>query len=359
MVACQLPMLNARVRFPLPAPAFSFGSLPSAVPAAMVAFCNLQGACLIDFASSHPDYDGTLLGRFEGRIPPRAEWFAEAIAHQAERSTFTVEGTEIELLTWGEVGKPGLLFLHGNAAHADWWSFIAPQFAGDYRCAAISWSGMGRSGWRERYAIPLFAQEALAAIEVAELGASGKPPVIVAHSFGGFPTLYLSAFHPGAITGAILVDSAPPRPEAGPPRRLAEGRTMNPRYPTLEAALRRFRFLPEQDSGMPEIIDWMARGALHQVPETDEAPGGWTWRFDPQFWSRFDRGELAARPRVPMGIVIGGKSALFPEGRLEELQALLPDCRFTAVIADAHHHVLVDAPLELAAAIREGLPLLG
>ena len=62
---------------------------------------------------------------------------------------------------------------------------------------------MGRSEWRERYAIATFAKEALTAIEVAGLAASGAPPVIVAHSFGGFPTLYVCAEHPEAIGGAI------------------------------------------------------------------------------------------------------------------------------------------------------------
>jgi pimeloyl-ACP methyl ester carboxylesterase len=325
----------------------------------MVAFCNaLPGAGLNDIASLDPNYDGTLLGRFDGQRPPAAAWFDEALAHAPERSTFEVEGAEIELLAWGEVGKPGLLFLHGNAAHADWWSFIAPLFAADHRCAAISWSGMGGSGWRERYAIPVFAKEALGAIEAAQLGASGTPPVIVAHSFGGFPTLYLSSHHPEAIAGAILVDSAPPRDEGGPPPRLAQGRSLNPRYPSLASALRRFRFLPEQDDGLPEIVDWIARKALHEVPETDEAPGGWTWRFDPQFWAHFERGNLAASPKVPTGIVIGEKSALFPPGRLEDLQSLMTDLRFTTVVEDAYHHVLVDHPLELVAAIRDGLPLL-
>lgn len=309
-------------------------------------------------ATQHTEDDGSLLGRFNGAKPPAAAWFAEALESAPDRSHFEVEGARIELLTWGEVGKPGLLFLHGNAAHADWWSFIAPLFADDFRCAAISWSGMGRSDWREAYAIPTFAKEAMTAIEVAGLSASGQPPVIVAHSFGGFPTLNIGALHPHSIAGAILVDSAPPKPGQGPPPRLAQGRDRNPRYPTLEAALRRFRFLPEQDSGMPEIIDWMARNALHQVPPSGEDPGGWTWRFDPRFWRNFTPGAFGVRVAVPMGIIVGGKSALFPEGRLEELQEMLPDCRFTTVIEDAHHHVLVDTPLELVAAIREGLPLL-
>jgi pimeloyl-ACP methyl ester carboxylesterase len=307
-----------------------------------------------------PNYDGTLLGRFDGEIPPRAPWFAEAIANEPERSFFEVEGAQIELLTWGEVGMPGLLFLHGNAAHADWWSFIAPQFAKDYRCAAMSWSGMGKSDWREQYTIATFVREAIGAMEAAHLAASGKQPVIIAHSFGGFPTLAMGHAHPEMLSGAILVDSAPPRVNGGPPPRLAQGRAHNPRYMSVESALRRFRFMPEQDHGLAEIVDWMARGALHEVPETDDAPGGWTWRFDPQFWAKFDRGDgdLGAVPKVPCGIIVGEKSALFPDGRLDELKDMIPDLRFTTVVKDAYHHVLADHPLELVAAIREGLPKL-
>lgn len=331
----------------------------------MVALCNgLCGGCLSDDPNFDPrldpNYDGTLLGRFDGEVPPRADWFAEAVAHEPDRSFFEVEGAQIELLTWGAVGKPGLLFLHGNAAHADWWSFIAPQFADTHRCAAISWSGMGKSDWRKTYTIATFVREAVGAMEAAGLAASGARPVIVAHSFGGFPTLAMASARPEMLAGAILVDSAPPRVNGGPPPRLAQGREHNPRYPSIASALRRFRFMPEQDHGMAEIVDWMARGALHEVPETDEVPGGWTWRFDPQFWAKFDRGngDLGAIPQVPCGIVVGEKSALFPEGRLEELKDMIPDLRFTTVVPDAYHHVLADHPLELVAAIREGLPKL-
>ena len=91
------------------------------------------------------------LARFHGETPPAPAWFDKALADAPERTTVEVEGAAIELLTWGEVGKPGLVFLHGNGAHADWWSFIAPFFAADYRIAALSWSGQGGSGWRERY----------------------------------------------------------------------------------------------------------------------------------------------------------------------------------------------------------------
>lgn len=306
--------------------------------------------------------DGSLLGRFGGEKPPAALWFDAALAIEPERSFFDVDGAQVELLTWGEVGRPGLLFLHGNAAHADWWSFIAPFFAGDYRCAAISWSGMGRSGWRDRYALPIFAKEALRAIEVAGLAASGQPPVIVAHSFGGFPTLRICAEHPEAITGAMLVDSSPPKPGGGPPPRLAQGRREHNRYPTLADGLRRFRFLPEQETGRPELIDHIARGALTHVPATADQPAGWTWRFDPRFWQHFDRGDLAGdlitRARAPIGMIHGERSALLTPAVVAEMRAAIPDLRFATGLPGAAHHVMVDDPLGLIDAIRDGIPKL-
>ena len=48
---------------------------------------------------------------------------------------------------------------NGNGAHADWWSFIAPFFAAHYRVAALSWSGMGGSDWREHYTLEAFVDE--------------------------------------------------------------------------------------------------------------------------------------------------------------------------------------------------------
>ncbi|MBU2135353.1 MAG: hypothetical protein KKA45_04045, partial [Alphaproteobacteria bacterium] len=91
------------------------------------------------------------LAPFKGEKPPAPAWFEAVIAKEPQRSFVTSLGTQIEVLTWGEVGKPGLLLVHGNSAHADWWSFIAPYLAEDYRVASMSLAGMGASDWRETY----------------------------------------------------------------------------------------------------------------------------------------------------------------------------------------------------------------
>src|SRR5437870_1749792 len=61
-----------------------------------------------------------LLAGFGGRTPPTPGWFDKAIANAPERSFVDVRGAAIETLTWGQRGKPGVLFLHGNGANADW-----------------------------------------------------------------------------------------------------------------------------------------------------------------------------------------------------------------------------------------------
>ena len=40
-----------------------------------------------------------------------------------------VDGCGIHVALWGEEGDPGVVLVHGGAAHAHWWSFIAPQLA--------------------------------------------------------------------------------------------------------------------------------------------------------------------------------------------------------------------------------------
>ncbi|MBV9329981.1 MAG: hypothetical protein JOZ55_00345, partial [Alphaproteobacteria bacterium] len=69
------------------------------------------------------------LAPLEGSPPPAPEWFAEAVETAPEDRFVTVEGARVHYLRWGDREKPGLLLVHGNAAHAHWWDFIAPYLA--------------------------------------------------------------------------------------------------------------------------------------------------------------------------------------------------------------------------------------
>jgi len=306
-----------------------------------------------DHPSSWPEVPPPL-APFLGEKPPAPLWFDQALARAPERSFVTVEGAKIELLTWGEVGKPGVLLLHGNGAHADWWSFIAPLLADDYRVAAISWSGMGGSDWRPAYNADIFAAEIFAAIDAAQLEADGQKAVLVGHSFGGFPTLYCAVHHAARMKGVVMLDSTihpPERQWNGPPRRERGNRV----YPDLTTALARFRLAPPQGCENLYIADYIARNSLKTAPMEDGSGEGLTWKFDPGLWGNFvmpPLGQLLSQVKCPLALVWGERSKLMGEDTLGYMLRELPDDIIKFSIPDADHHVMIDQPLATVAALR-------
>jgi pimeloyl-ACP methyl ester carboxylesterase len=300
----------------------------------------------------------SLLAGFAGERPPAPVWFDHAIAQQPERTTFSLEGATIELLTWGRVGAPGLLLLHGGMAHADWWSFIAPYFAATHRVAALSWSGMGRSSWRARYAVDQFVAEARAAMDAARLHASTAKPLVIGHSFGGIVTMRL-AHQFGADLGGVLILDAPVETPEHIARRAERRKDDKPPrdtriYASEAEALARFRFSPPQTCEHAFLVDWIARNSLRQI-RTEQATAGWTWRFDPFLWSRLARADAnadlaGARCRVAM--LWGGASVLFPATTVDFVRKVAPRGTLFVEIPDAGHHVMVDQPHALVATAR-------
>jgi pimeloyl-ACP methyl ester carboxylesterase len=289
------------------------------------------------------------LAALGGAMPPAPEWFARAIAVEPERGFVEVGGVPIETLAWGERGKPGLILLHGNGAHADWWSFIAPFFANDHRVVALSWSGMGRSGHRDAYSFDLFVDELFAVGEAA--GAfEGGPPHVVGHSFGGFLMMAAVARAGERFKAAVIVDT-PFSPLDDPDRHRPPERSGKPHRPsaTLPEALARFKLAPPQGCENLYIADFIARRSLKPVPE------GWIWAFDPMTFGRLavgDSFELLRNPSCPVALMWGDKSMLMPPARVASIRAVLPPGSPAIEIPDAEHHVMIDQPLAVVAALR-------
>ncbi|HEX5264679.1 MAG TPA: alpha/beta hydrolase [Phenylobacterium sp.] len=306
------------------------------------------------------------LAVFAGREPESPPWFKAAIAREPERTFVESLGTRLEVLTWGQVGKPGLLFVHGNSAHADWWSFIAPFFADDYRVASMSLAGMGASDWRERYSFSDFADDAEAVSRAVGLYEGGRKPIYVGHSFGGGQVFFAAVRHPERMHAAVMVDTGfGPPPEELAKRAAEMERIRNiptvdrPSrvYPSLEAALLRFRLMPPQPAGNAYIADFIARRSLKKVVQPDGSEG-FTWRFDPNMWAKLDReramsGQFGQEAGVstPMVHIYGAKSRIV-EHRKAGAPSPFPPGMVEIEIPDAHHHIMIDQPLALVAALR-------
>ena len=276
------------------------------------------------------------------------DWYRWACAAPREEGTVEVAGAGIEWAAWGKRGRPGLLLVTGNGAHVGWWRPIAPFLAEGCRVAAMSWSGMGRSGWRDAYSPALFVEEAMAVAAATGLFEGAPRPVMIGHSFGGILTMLATATIGERLRGAILVDARlRTRSVWGGDVPMVDGyRT----YATRDEAIARFRLVPGQPERNRFILNDLAAEAVGEVD------GGWTWRSDPNIRSRTELGpnltDLIPRARCPLMFVRGRLPTTATDDVWAEHKAAAPAGTPFVDIPDAHHHVMLDQPIAVIAALR-------
>jgi pimeloyl-ACP methyl ester carboxylesterase len=273
-------------------------------------------------------------------------WFTKAIAHVPRDHVVRVKGCDIHYLEWGDGDRPGLVLVHGGAAHAHWWSFIAPQLARQYHVAAVDLSGHGDSGRRPVYAIETWADEVMACAQ--DCGMSSMP-VVVGHSMGGLVTIAAANLYGEELSGGIVVDSPVRRPD--PESEEGERGRMfrNPKtYRDLELAVEHFHLQPAQPCENEFIIDFIARRSLRP------ADGGWVWKFDPRVFLRQRQGidDYLAEVRCRIAVLKGEYSDLVTPDVQDYIDELLGRNSPIVEIPEAHHHVPLDQPLALVAALR-------
>jgi pimeloyl-ACP methyl ester carboxylesterase len=283
------------------------------------------------------------------RHPDAPDWYRQALDVPLVEEIVEVAGCPIHYLAWGEIGRRGLVFVHGGGAHARWWTHVAARYASRYRVAAIDLSGHGDSGRRERYSLEQWTDEVMA---VASHSGMAECPVIVGHSMGGFVTIATSARYPDALAGAVVCDSpvSAPDPEVDAHRMgQAFGRPRS--YATREEALERFRTVPPQAHYLDYV---MADVAWHSLVADEE--GGWRWKFDHLAFTAFDQNpRAAARPYLPK--ITCRLALLASECGLvnEEIGTYMYDLmgRINPVIEIplAGHHLMLDQPLLLISAL--------
>ena len=278
-------------------------------------------------------------------------WYRQALDAVSETGTVEVLGTEIHYEAWGSDG-PGIALVHGSSGHVEWWRFVAPFLADRFRVVALDLSGNGDSGWRERYAGEVFAEETWRVCQAAGLP---PRPFVAGHSFGGFVALETGHHFGDRLGGVILVDYTVTRPQdyfewGGKADNAGYKRRRTRVYDDLDAAVQRFRLLPDQPVRHPEVMAHVARRSLRQVE------GGWTWKFDPSLYDHLVLGPdqrdkfagLSCRSAVIVGELsedIGVSGANY---MLEITAGKLPVIKMPQV----HHHMMFEEPLALAMAIQ-------
>ena len=276
----------------------------------------------------------------DAAVPP--EWFTQALSAPVAERVTVLDGVPVAYRMWGSSPNGrGIVLVHGGAAHSRWWDHIGPLLTVDRRVIAIDLSGHGDSGRRESYSFDGWAREILAVAADAGLDA----PTVIGHSMGGVVTLRLAALFGSRIEGAVVIDSPVRNP--APEQHAAQDRRVFRElrvYPSREAAIARFRPVPDQPV-LGYIADHVAATSVRQVD------GGWTWKWDPRVFvlepPRAPLTRLACRValfRAEHGIM----SAEMSEIMYDRLGRVAPLIEIPA----AGHHIMLDQPIALAAALR-------
>lgn len=269
------------------------------------------------------------------------------------RTFLTEDGIALHSLFWKsefeavEGTRAPVILLHGGGANAHWWDAVAIQLARSGPVYALDFRGHGDSSYPTDRFVGAFNVD-LEAI----LSWLGREDVyLVGHSMGAAVALdHVSRFP--ATRGLVLVDLARGGPPGGGRRaRLALAHRRS--YRTREDAIARYRFLPESSHPDEAVRSYIAERSVR-----DEADGRFGYKFDPKWFT------LPARPRPDLADVLcqtllirGGDSPLLSVEAAHEFVSQLPKGQLIE-IPDAGHHVLIDQPDRLFAALEDFLQTL-
>lgn len=266
---------------------------------------------------------------------------------QARDGFVDVGPVRLHYLEWGSAAQPAILLLHGGSAHAHWWDRVACDLADRYRILALDLRGHGDSAWSEEreYGLEAHVDDVLGLIEALPLGSFS----LVGHSFGGLVAMATAARAARHVESLTVIDTRL-RVGARAARFMdALRRLPNPVYPNLEEAVRRFRLLPTANDAAPEVLDHVARHAVRRLDD-----GTWTLKFDRRSIANTrpcDLSKAMSAVRCPVLVVRAAESEIMSEADLAEFHSIAPHAE-TAVVAGAHHHVMLDRPEALVAVMR-------
>jgi esterase len=260
----------------------------------------------------------------------------------ARTRALMVGGLTLNVLEWGEPGRPALCFLHGGSAHAHWFDGVVATFADRFHVLALDQRGHGASEWAPE---PAYATEDFAGDLLGLADAMGWARMtVIGHSMGGHNAMGFAAWYPERTERLVVVDSRPSIPAERLQTMHRRGDRGPMRHETLDSALKSFRLLPRETVADPRLLEHLARQGIA------ERDGRFLYRFDPACNGRrrpTDGWALLERITAPTLLVRGEHSPILPREMAADMLKRLPRARL-AEIAGTYHHLVLDAPLPFA-----------
>ncbi len=242
-----------------------------------------------------------------------------------------------------------MVCVHGGAAHAHWFDFVAPGLTPDHHVFAPDLRGHGDSAWADpqTYLFETHAEDLHALLEKLDL----NDVVLIGHSMGGMISLLHTATHPGRIGRLVIVDSI----MLMPMDRVTKMREFSARpgksYGTQDELVARYRLEPaESQLAAPEVIHRMA---VHSGRKDGE--GRWQHKADRRVYANFQ--QIAGVPlwekiKVPALVITGERSTRFTPELMSKIEARAPQVQMKKVPA-SDHHIMLENPNGFVDVVRE------
>ena len=275
----------------------------------------------------------------------------ELLAAPSTSRFVEANGVKLHYLDYGTAGCPPMLCVHGGAAHAHWFDFVAPGLTPDYHVFAPDLRGHGDSAWADphTYSFKTHAEDINALLEKLDL----CDVVLIGHSMGGMISLIYAATHSGRISRLIIVDSI----MLMPMDRVSKMREFSARpgksYASQDELIARYRLEPaESQLAAPEVVHRMA---VHSGRPDDE--GWWQHKADRRVYVNFEQIEgvpLWEKIKVPALVITGERSTRFTPEVMAEIRARAPQVQMEKVSA-SDHHIMLENPRGFVDVVRKFL----
>ena len=257
-------------------------------------------------------------------------------------------GVKLHYLDYGVAGRRPMLCVHGAAAHAHWFDFVAPGLTPNHHVRSLDLRGHGDSAWTEQqtYGFKTFAEDVNAVVEKLDL----RDFVLVGHSMGGMVSLLYAATFPGRVGRLVVVDSIMLMPMERIKQMRAFGATSPSSYATQDELVARYRLSPpETHIAAPEIIRHMA---LNSGRENSD--GRWQHKADRRVYANSQ--QIAGVPlwekiKIPALVIKGSLSTRFGPEEMVRIRANAPQVQW-AEVPDSSHHITLDNPHGLAEVVQ-------
>jgi pimeloyl-ACP methyl ester carboxylesterase len=265
--------------------------------------------------------------------------------------TVEVAGLKLHVQDYGTAGKPQMLCMHGSAAHAHWFDFVAAGFTADYHVLALDQRGHGDSQWdcsaEPEYTYDRYAADIHALTETLDM----RDFILVGHSMGGLVSIVYAATYPGRAKAFIMIDSSVNMPADRVAAMNEIGSREGSSYADQSEFVAKYKVRP---TGSSRATPGMVRHlALHSGRQFED--GRWRSKVDRNVYARRVGRNLTpywANIKIPALLMKGDRSRRVSPEIIASIKALAPQVEVTEV-AGCDHHVTLDNPQGFVQAAKE------